>query len=242
MRTPLLLLMMSLPVGAMAYHYGPGQSQLALDDSQREINLAADRVEKGDYRGAIEAYTEALKSVPSTRADVQRQIRLERAKAQMQNRQLPEAYDELFALKQELDDASASSDAAFLTDFRKTLADAQYYMTWLQRLEGEPREAWEADVEGARQHYKLLASAAREAGDESTAKEREGDLEAAIRLARLDLSELQALPLPKQCQGCCTGTSQCKCNGKKPGQKPAEKKSEDARGASAGPPPDGKGS
>jgi hypothetical protein len=88
----------------------------------------------------------------------------------------------------------------------------------------------------------LLAESAREKWDETAVREREGDLEAAIRLARLDLSELQALPLPKQCQGCCSGTCQGKCKGKKPGQKQSEQKSEDARGASAGPPPDGKGS
>ena len=31
----------------------------------------------------------------------------------------------------------------------------------------------------------------------------------------MDLSELQALPLPSQCKGCCSGECQCKGQGKK---------------------------
>ena len=35
-------------------------------------------------------------------------------------------------------------------------------------------------------------------GDETSTKKNQEDLEAAIRLARMDLSELQGLPLPSQ--------------------------------------------
>jgi hypothetical protein len=78
------------------------------------------------------------------------------------------------------------------------MANAQYYMTWLMRLEGLGRDAWEPEIESARQTYKLLAEQAEQRGDTPAAKTHQEDLESAIRLARLDLSELQGLPLPSQ--------------------------------------------
>ncbi len=100
------------------------------------------------------------------------------------------------------------------------------------RLEGAPREEWEPRIESARQTFKQLA------GDASGAARQEAqeDLESAIRLARMDLSELQGLPLPSQCQGCGSG------RGRGSKQKSTGKKPKDARGASSGPPPDGSGS
>ena len=57
----------------------------------------------------------------------------------------------------------------------------------------------------------------------------------------MDLSDVQALPLPKKCQG---NKNVCsKCQGQKKSNKPkGMKKKEDARGASVGKRPDGKGS
>jgi hypothetical protein len=52
----------------------------------------------------------------------------------------------------------------------------------------------------------------------------------------MDVSELQGLPIPKQCQNCKSG--QCKKTGRKPN--PNAKK--DGRGAGLGPAPDGSGS
>ena len=94
--------------------------------------------------------------------------------------------------------ADPAADPTLLADARSTLANSQYYMTWLMRLEGLGREAWEPEVEAARQNYKLLAEEAEKRGDAAAAKKHREDLEASIRLARMDLSELQGLPLPSQ--------------------------------------------
>ncbi len=214
MRTVVLVLLILAPAGALAYHYGPGQSLLALDNADADVRCAPKHLERDEYAQAIAAYTAALERIPATQTDVIRRVRLERAKAHLQNSGLPEAYDELTALKDECEAAGASPAPEFAQDLRRTLAEAQYYMTWLQRLEGEPREAWDPDIEASRQNYKLLADAARAAGDHAEALRLEGDLESAIRLARLDISELQALPLPKQCCSCCSGKCKGKCNGK----------------------------
>jgi hypothetical protein len=66
------------------------------------------------------------------------------------------------------------------------------------RLEGAPREEWEPEIEGARQTYKLLAGQAEERGQDELGARLRQDLESAIRLARMDLTELQGLPLPSQ--------------------------------------------
>ena len=92
------------------------------------------------------------------------------------------------------------------------------------------------EIEAARQTYKLLAVEADNAED---AEKYQEDLEAAIRLARMDLRDLQALKIPSQCNGCCSGD--CNCKGKKPGKKPGKKKAEDVRGASDGAPVDESG-
>lgn len=242
MRTAALVLMLILPAVAVAYHYGPGQKMLALDDAAIHVQRAEAAVKAEQFAKAIEAYDAALSRIPADRGDLSRPIRLEKANARMSHKQLPEAYDDLLALKDELDSATVTTTEAFKTDVRQTIANAQYYMTWLMRLEGEPREQWEPDIEASRQNYKLLADAARAAGNDKDAERLEGDLEAAIRLARMDLSELQALALPKQCQGCCSGNCQGKCKGKGRSPKQGQNKPEDARGASSGPPPDEKGS
>ena len=85
-----------------------------------------------------------------------------------------------------------------MTEARSTAAIAQYYITWLMRLEGMGREEWEPEIDAARATYKLLAEQAQERGNTVEAKKHQEDLESAVRLARMDLGELQGLPLPSQ--------------------------------------------
>ena len=74
---------------------------------------------------------------------------------------------------------------------RSALANSQFYLTWLMRLEGAAKDEWEPHIDAARQHYKLLAESAEQVGDEALVTTAQHDLEAAIRLARLDLADLQ---------------------------------------------------
>ena len=134
----------------------------------------------------------------------------------------------------------SSADPALVDQTRDTLANAQYYMTWLMRLEGKPAENWEPEIEASRQHYRLLAEKAEKSGDETTLEARQHDLEASIRLARMDLTDLQSLKIPSQCKGCCSG--QCKKPGQKPSQKKNKSEQKNGGGANLGPLPDGSGS
>jgi len=146
---------------------------------------------------AVELYEEALALLPADRQAEARRIRLERAKSQMQAEALPTAHQDLKDLVQELT-SDPSANQELLAESRAALANAEYYVTWLMRLEGYVREDWEPEIEAARQNFKLLAEQAEAKGDFVAAKKHEEDLESAIRLARMDLAELQGLPLPSQ--------------------------------------------
>lgn len=241
MRIGLLMLWLAVPVAAGFYHLGPGQKDLKNDITSLHLAKAVNYAAKEDWSVAQSYYAKALESLPDDRLAERRQIRLERAKALLNDSQLAPAYNELTELLEELA-GDQEADRQLVNEAKGTLAHAEYYLTWLLRLEGEPKEIWELEIESARQTYRMLAEEAEKAGDTQAAQRHSEDLEAAIRLARMDLSELEALALPSQCKGSKSG--QCNCKGKKPGKKPSngDKKSEDARGASMGPPADGGGS
>jgi hypothetical protein len=235
MRTLLLIGWLIVPVVVGAYHYGPGQDQLVLDDAA-QVLAEADRAAAAEqWQAASDGYEKAQALLPPGRTAEVRRVRLERAKARMYLRQLPEASAELKGLVEEIQ-AEKEADPALLDEARGALAGAEYYMTWLMRLEGLGREEWEPEIEGARQTYRLLAEQAERKGDARAADRWRQDLEGAIRLARMEPGELQARAIPKQCQGCKSG--QCK----KPGRSKAKGDKKDARGASSGPPPDDSGS
>ncbi|MBX3441433.1 MAG: hypothetical protein KF774_03430 [Planctomyces sp.] len=238
MRGMLLAIWVLVPVFAGAYHYGPGQERLKLDAAQGALSSARAAVAAGQHAQAVKLFSRALEELPPERVQAARRIQVERAKSQLLAKQLPAAFDELALLVPELQ-ADASTDPALLAEARETLANARYYLTWLMRLEGEPRSEWEPEIEASRQTFRLLAE---EATDPAVRERHQKDLESAIRLARMDLSELQALPLPSQCKGCCSGECQCKGGkgkGKKPGISQNKPRSDEfARGASSGPPPD----
>lgn len=195
MRGFLLVLWLLLPLAAVAWHLGPGQDHLRSDDAGTTLRQAERAVAQKQWPEAIELLDKALAQLPADRREAARHIRLERAKARMQAKQLPVAHQELTELVEEL---KTSGDARLLDDARAALASSQYYLTWLMRLEGQPDEVWEPEIDAARQNYKLLAERAEKAGDAAAARTHREDLEAAIRLARLDLAELQGLPLPSQ--------------------------------------------
>jgi hypothetical protein len=196
MRILLIVAWLMVPVGVAIWHYGPGQEQVQLDAVARLISAGDRGAAAGDWVTAMESYDEALKNLPPSRVSEGRRLRLLRAKAQMHAHQLPAASSELETLVEEL--KTDSADPQLLSEARQALANSQYYMTWLMRLEGLPAEAWEPEIESARQNYRLLAEQAAGRGDEAGLRRNQEDLEATIRLARMELGELQGLPLPSQ--------------------------------------------
>lgn len=241
MRTILACAWLIIPAAVGAYHFGPGQRQLSLDDAGALLAEADELAASEKWTQAAAKYEAALKRLPSEERRTAQSARLERAKALMQAPDLASAHDELVSLVDELEQDSAA-EAHVRAEAQETLASARYYVAWLMRLEGLSRDEWEPQIEAARQTYRLRAEQAASTGDAEAAKRNREDVEAAIRLARMDLRDLQGMNLPKQCQGCCSGN--CKGLGKGKGKGVSQNKPKgksDARGASSGPPPDGGG-
>jgi hypothetical protein len=211
MRKLLLFVWLLIPVAAGAYHYGPGQDRMRGDRAAEAVSRAeaaaskarATAAKSGDdaaralWADAEEAYGEAIELLPQGSAAEARRLRLERAKAQMFVGKLPDARRDLAGLVDEVA-GDPKPDAKLLDDARAALANAQYYSTWLLRLGGASREDWEPEIEAARQNYRLLAENAATSGDSKLAALTREDLESAVRLERMDLADLQGLPLPSQ--------------------------------------------
>lgn len=208
MKKLLLFAWLLAPVAGVAYHYGPGQDRLRDDEAasaaERAHELASSARETAAAQGdgaarslwaeAERAYAEALAALPNERVAEARVLRLEQAKAQMFVSQLPEARRSLEGLVAELA-ADPTVAPELLDDARGALANAQYYTTWLMRLEGAAREEWEPEIEASRQNYKLVAERAPDGEPRRLAAQ---NVESAIRLARMELDDLQGLPLPSQ--------------------------------------------
>lgn len=198
MRKFALAVWLMLPILVGAYHYGPGQDQLKLDEATVLLQ-EADKLAAGEkWKEAVATYEQALAVLPKGQDEVRQRVRLERAKAMMHCSELPAANSELIMLVDELQQDEKFSESELVDEARAALANSQYYRTWLMRLEGLPREEWEPEIDAARQTYKMLASDATESGDAKNAKKHQEDLESVIKLARMDLSDLQGLPLPSQ--------------------------------------------
>jgi hypothetical protein len=199
MRAILLFPWLALPIAGVAFHDGPGAELLRLDDVAAVVAEAETAVADEDWSLAVDKYDAALEQLPGDRLEVARRLRLERAKAQMLASNLPLARRELEDLARELETATDGAAApGMVRESREALANAQFYMTWLMRLEGKARAEWEPQIEAARQNYRLLAESANERGDAKSGQRHREDLETAIRLARLEIQDLQGLPLPSQ--------------------------------------------
>ena len=224
---------------AVGFHFGPGQQHLLLDEAAKHIAAAEKFAKAGEWNLAEIEYNVALHTLPPERVSEALRIRVERDKALLNNSQLPEAYANLTMLVDELK-SRPKVDQELLADAMAVLASSRYYLTWIMRLEGLPKDVWEEEIEVTRQIYRHLAETALASGQKAKAVGYQKDMESAIRLARMDLDDLQGLSLPSQCKNCRSGNCKKPGRGKKPGNKGNKKK--DARGASSGPPPDGGGS
>jgi hypothetical protein len=198
MRNILLVSWLVLPVAAWAYHEGPGQDRVALEATDAVLVAAHDAATAGRWKEAVRKYEEALTKQPKNadampKSAVQR-LQIELNKARMQASQLPEAREELEVLVEQMS-ADRDTDPALLREARQALARSQFFTTWLMRLEGLDRAEWEPEIEAARQNWRLLAE---QAGAGKEADQHRTDLEAAVKLARLEIEDLQGLPLPSE--------------------------------------------
>lgn len=225
-KTILFCVWLLVPVVLLAYHYGPGQARLAQDRAAKKIAEAKAFEAKEDWAAAYAAWTDALAATPASKTTERFELRLAQARTRMWTGDLPEAITDLENL---LTEVQRGGDKSLQNEVRATLAGGQYYEGWLMRLEGAPAEEWLQPVEGARQNFRLLAE---NTADTKLAADFKKNLEATIRLERMDLSELQGQPLPKKCSGCKNVSQKCRCQSQSKCENKGEpKEKKDARGA-----------
>lgn len=197
MKKLVILIWLLLPVLVGAYHLGPGQKRVIVDRAGQAARIGDRMVQEEQWAQAVAQYDLALELLPEDRVIDAQQLRLAKAKAQMFDAQLPAARQDLQALVEEMTGES-ETNGELLNEARESLANSQYYTTWLMRLEGQPKAVWQPEIESSRQIYKLLAEEADRLNDEQNKSRHQEDLESSIRLARMDLKDLQGLPLPSQ--------------------------------------------
>ena len=237
MKKSLLLFWLALPVFGGIYHLTAGEFHLQMDQAGWHLRAGRSAVQKSEWHRAAREFEKALELVPDDQDQLRRDVRLQLAQAKIHSAGLPDANEDLKKLLAEVTaDDVQPADPILQSRVRETLAESQYYLAWLMRLEGVAREEWLPELESARQNYRLLAEQAQAVGDTRGQRQQQENLEASIRLEQMAIDDLQGLPIPKPCQSCCS-----KCRSRRPGTKPAQKPN-DGRGASAGPPADGAGS
>jgi hypothetical protein len=196
MRKYLALLWLLAPLPVVVLHFGRGQIWLARDLAHGMIQKAAAAERAGNWARADELYREADKTAGSQ--DVGLKLRLDLARVQTRFH-MGEAVAAIDAADKLLNDAAmATMPKAFQQEARALAGRIHYYAGWVMRLEGAKRELWMEEAELARQNFRLLSeNGATDSPPEENRKQRE-DLESAVQLQRLSLTELMARPLPKE--------------------------------------------
>ena len=221
------------PVGVAALHLGPGQCLMKRDDAGEHVRDARLAAAGEDWTTAAARYAEARELLPEASESERLRLAVAEAKARVEAGDFLQAatqFEELIARQE----ATAAPDERVLKELRAQLGEVAYLTGWMMRVEGATADEWKPETEKARQQFRLLSEMKPDDADAEGFKQ---NLEAAIRLEQMDLSELLALPLPKKCCGKCKGLcdqkrkqrmSQCK----KPGEKDArEQIKNDSAGA-----------
>jgi hypothetical protein len=195
-----------VPIALLAYYLGPGEAKAQRSEIARLLGLAAQAEQREDWKAAREAYARALEKTPVGDSARRGQMRLANATARMYSGEIVEAVSDLKRLLAET--PVRTSDARFVTDVRATLGAAEYYTAWLMRLEGASEDDWGPQAALAREQFGFLTGDPLE--DEVPHADHQKCLEAAIRLARMDLGELRSMSLPKFCASCSNVSQKCR--------------------------------
>ncbi len=196
-----LALWMMVAAGALAWHFGPGQRWLELDEVGRYVRFAESASASEQWAGAVVQYGRAINALPADAKEQRRRLAFAQAQARIHSGDLVAGQDQLEQLIKD-QGADPASDVNLSDAMRHELAISGYHAAWLMRLEGASTDEWMAEAERARQGFRLLAEETSPQG-EATSDAYRKNLEATIRLQQMDLSTLQAKPLPKKCPKNC---------------------------------------
>ena len=157
-----VLLWLLIPVALVSYHFGPGQEALAWRDADDCRNLALDLERGGNWEEAVEAYQQALNSLPvfddDDRASVlsRDQLRLAQIRARFQLGKLDETIANLRSFADEVE-ATHGPASSIALESRELLGRVHFQAMIALRLESAEETVWMKQWELARQNYRFLA-------------------------------------------------------------------------------------
>jgi hypothetical protein len=236
MKKYLVLLWILLPLPVVVLHFGRGQEWLANDKAYVFVKQAEAAETHHDWQQADQYYRDAAQCLNPKSHDLKLRVELAQVRTHFRLGDAMAAIDGADTL---LDNkAMASMPANFQRESRELAGRIHYYAGWVMRLEGASRELWMEEAELARQNFRLVAEqVASEGADTNSIKPKE-NLESAVQLQRLSMTELMARPLPKEGQGMGNqglseqmGKRRGK-RGKQPGKDPGEGDGPPNKGAS----------
>lgn len=198
MRKYLVLLWLLLPLPVVVLHFGRGQQWLALDKAGDLVRKAENAEKQENWSQADAFYQEAARLAGAQ--DNSLRMRLDLAQTRTRYR-MGEAVDAIDRADRLLDDAALKKmPVDFQREARELAGRIHYYAGWVMRLEGAGRELWMEEAELARQSFRLLTEKSESEGAVEYASVQQENLESAVQLQRLSLTELMARPLPKEGQ------------------------------------------
>ncbi|WP_459555830.1 hypothetical protein [Lacunimicrobium album] len=199
MKPYFLIFWLMLPMAGAAFHFGPGEEKLKQDRVSSLLDQAHQLAVTGKRKAAIEMYDLILSLVPADQEEKLLEVRLEKAKLQIEHGATPKAYRDLVDLAPLVVTNSRLSQKV-KSDFASTLASTEFYGTWIMRLEGKPKEMWLPFIESARQRFRYVSEEKQGQRNNDELVMSHQNLESSIRLERMSIEELQGLPLPPEVQ------------------------------------------
>lgn len=245
-----------VPAFLLAWHYGPGQTYLHRDIAAEHIEQARVAAESEDWESVYISLKDAEAALPAEDRVQKMELQYASAAARIKAGNILEGIEQLQELLDESDNTDPGSpkfmDADLKARVRNELASAAYYAGWIMRVHESATPAeWKPEVERARQQFRMLAEDAKAKGDAGKSETYQKNLESTIRLEHMDLSDLAALPFPKDCPKCNGSLSQkkrkqrmAKSKGKKEGEGKgdAREKIQEQKDAAGQSPREGSGS
>jgi hypothetical protein len=195
MKRFLALLWLLLPLPVVVLHFSRGQQWLDLDRARVLVRQGENAEKSGEWEAADASYRDAARLVATARPELKLRLDLAQIRTRFRKGEAVEAIDLSEGM---LNDPSFKAmPEEFRGEARELAGRIHYYAAWVMRLEGAQRELWMEEAELARQNYRLLVEDFDAAGDPTRHQK---DLESAVQLQRLSLTELMARPLPKEGQ------------------------------------------
>jgi hypothetical protein len=226
MKKYLVLLWILLPLPVVVVHFGRGQEWLANDKAYDFLKQAKIAEDKEDWQQAIQLYRDAAKALSPENHDAKLRVELAQVRTHFRMGDAMAAIEGADQLLDHKDMANMPVD--FQHESRELAGRIHYYAAWVMRLEGASRELWMEEAELARQNFRLLSeNSLKDRASKDSTKQQE-NLESAVQLQRLSMTELLARPLPKEGRGMAgQGLSEQMGKrrgdrGKKPGQGPGD--------------------